>query len=81
MDLYGQRTTLEHDAMRRLTKITEPGGRYLSVHYHTFLEEPGHPSPVEVIDKVEAYDGPQGRLIEKVQYSYEREDPPTPLYW
>jgi YD repeat-containing protein len=81
VDPHGQTTQLEYDLPKRLRKITEPGGRYLLIHYHTYdPEPPAYPAAVEVIDKVEVYDGPQARLIEKVQYAYERENASGMLY-
>jgi YD repeat-containing protein len=36
VDPYGQTTTLDRDASGRLTRVTEPGGRYLQINYTTF---------------------------------------------
>jgi RHS repeat-associated protein len=74
LDPHNQPTTLEYDSLKRLWKITEPGGRYLLIHYHTYLPEPEHPAAREVIEKVEVWSGPQGHLVETVQYHYFRED-------
>jgi RHS repeat-associated protein len=78
VDPYGQRTTLEYDydgyGLPRLSKIIEPAGRYLTIHYTT-LHSHWLPVSVEVIDYVDAWDGvQQSHPIETVHYDYE-EDP------
>ncbi len=77
VDPYGQRTTLEYinngSGAPTLWKIIEPAGRYLKITYKTYLPEPpAYPGSVEIIDYVEAYDGPQSHLMETVHYDYQR---------
>jgi RHS repeat-associated protein len=75
VDPYGQRTKLKRDALNRLEKIEEPGGRYLQIFYKIYPGEPPYyPASVTVIEYVDAYDGPQGRLIDGVHYLYEKQD-------
>jgi RHS repeat-associated protein len=85
VDPYGQRTTLEYinngSGSPTLWKIIEPAGRYLKITYKTYLPEPpAFPGSVEVIDYVEAYDGPQNHLLETVHYDYERVNASGVLY-
>lgn len=64
VDPYGQKTTLEYEpGSSRLSKISEPAGRYLEISYAT------HPTAT-VLDHVTSYDGPEGNAIETVTYNY-----------
>ena len=76
IDPHGLVTLLERDASHRLKKITEPGGRYLEITYHTYYDwvpwpAPGGTQASYVISKVEAFARP-GQLIEQVDYIYSR---------
>jgi RHS repeat-associated protein len=64
IDPYGQVTTLDYDASGRLSRVTEPGGRYLEFFYQTL------PNSWDVIWKVTSNDG-RGNVIETVTYEYE----------
>jgi RHS repeat-associated protein len=64
IDPYGQITTLDHDANGRLSRVTEPGGRYLEFFYQTT------PNNLVMISMVTANDG-RGNVIETVSYDYE----------
>jgi RHS repeat-associated protein len=79
VDPYGQRTSLEYDSERRLSKITEPAGRYLQLNYSRysytiyFNHEPwSQVRNVDVISSVQAFDG-RGNLVETVGYRYQME--------
>ena len=58
IDPYGQRTTFTYDTSSRLSKVTEPAGRYLQFYYRT------QPGQTNIVDKVTASDG---RIV---QYTY-----------
>src|SRR2546423_5590750 len=62
IDPYGQVTTLTYDANRVLSRITEPGGRYLQISYTN-----GHYTTVQ------AFSAP-GQLTETVTYTYDGND-------
>ncbi|MFN2622713.1 MAG: hypothetical protein ABR611_07700, partial [Chthoniobacterales bacterium] len=74
IDPYGQATTLTYDdgTPRRLSRITEPAGRYLQFNYQTYqyLEQDGTWRSVELLGSVQAYAAP-GVLTETVSYGYE----------
>lgn len=77
VDPYGQTTVLERDSSNRLWRIIEPAGRYLQITYHTYSytyrwNNVTYTKNVDVIIKVEAYDG-RGNLMEWVDYSYTEE--------
>jgi hypothetical protein len=64
VDPYGQTTLLGRDSAGRLSTITEPGGRYLQIHYHTYTYTVTYPAPgqnrfVDVIWSVEAFAAPR----------------------
>jgi hypothetical protein len=61
-DPYDQTTNITYDS--NSMKVTEPGGRYLKFNYIT--DQWGN----RLLDNVEAYDGPQNHLIERVRYTY-----------
>jgi RHS repeat-associated protein len=62
IDPYGQRTTFTYDASNRLSKVTEPAGRYLQFYYRTAVGE------TNIIDHVtEVINGVSRR---SVQYTY-----------
>jgi RHS repeat-associated protein len=71
VDPYGLTTTLTY-LSGRLDKITEPGGRYLKINYttRTFTDDWGYVHTYHLISSVQAFDGPQGHLIETVNYTY-----------
>jgi hypothetical protein len=77
VDPYGLTTTLSWVAWGnwpggRLTKVTEPGGRYLDINYitHTWTDNRGYLHREHLIDNVKAYDRTGGTLIETVRYTY-----------
>ena len=59
---YGQTTTLTYDASGSLTRVTEPGGRYLQFSYSQI-------SGLNMLTEVDAYDG-QGHEVDSVVYHY-----------
>lgn len=63
VDPYGQRTTLDHDAYGKLSRVTEPAGRYIQINYG------GQTGSLGRIESAHAYDG-RGNLIESVRYFY-----------
>jgi RHS repeat-associated protein len=68
IDPYGQVTTIDlHPASGLITRVTEPGGRYLLFMYND-------PDVSTLLTKVEAYDG-QGNLIDRVVYNYTYKSP------
>src|SRR5205807_5937031 len=73
VDPYGQITTLDHDGSGKLTRVTEPGGRYLQINYQTFSyydSAMGVWHYEDVISAVQAFDG-RGNLVETVSYGYD----------
>jgi RHS repeat-associated protein len=74
IDPYGQTTTLDYDGSFRLSRITEPGGRYLEFFYQTFSymtqTNPPMLTSEDVISMVRSNDG-RGNTIETVSYAYE----------
>ncbi len=72
-DPYGLRTTITRDNQNRVSRVTEPGGRYLQFIYGTTeaYTDPAYGN--KLLQKVEAYDG-QGHLSERVTYTYTRVD-------
>ena len=63
IDPYGQVTTITLDAVSgMITRVTEPGGRYLQFTYTTY-------NGVQVLNRVDAYDG-RGNQIDWVVYHY-----------
>jgi RHS repeat-associated protein len=75
VDPYGQTTTLDRDASGKLTRVTEPGGRYLQITYQTFSYYNPSPSPgfwhyEDVISMVQAFDGRSSNPVETVTYGY-----------
>src|SRR5438132_12190744 len=64
VDPYGQPTTLTYDTNGQLTKVTEPGGRYLQFNYSTV-------NGYTMLTGVDAYDGVPGHSrIDWVVYHY-----------
>jgi RHS repeat-associated protein len=74
IDPFGQVTTLDYDASGKLTRVTEPGGRYLEFFYQTFSywteSNPSMLASKDVISTVRSNDG-RGNVIESVSYEYE----------
>ena len=67
-DPYGQKTTLRYDDYGKLTRVTEPAGRYLEIGY---IPYPWGQYHFDVIDNVKAFDGRnEFTPIETVQYHY-----------
>jgi RHS repeat-associated protein len=64
-DPYGQTTTLAYNNSGFLSRVTEPGGRYLQFTYATY-------NGAQVLHGVDAYDG-QGHQIDSVVYHYTSE--------
>jgi RHS repeat-associated protein len=62
-DPYGQTTTLTYDTSGQLTKVTEPGGRYLQFNYLTV-------NGYTMLHEVDAYDRVGGTKIDWVVYDY-----------
>jgi len=73
VDPYGRRTTLEYTG-GQLSKVTEPGQRFLQISYEPrCFWNHGNPQQyvcVDLLTRVEAHDG-LGNTMEKVIYSYE----------
>lgn len=74
VDPHGQTTTIERDSAGRLSRITEPAGRYLQINYTTFsypstVIATGGTVYVDVISSVQAF-ASAGNLTETVNYSY-----------
>jgi RHS repeat-associated protein len=70
VDPYGQTTTLDRNASGKLTRVTEPGGRYLQMNYTTFSYVwNAQTIYVDLLTSVQAFDG-RGNLIETVSYGY-----------
>lgn len=72
IDPYGHETLIEHDTQAngyRMTKITEPGGRYLKINW-----ESDSTTITQMPASVSAYTGPAGsandQLIETVTYTW-----------
>ena len=64
VDPYGQPTTLTYDTNGQLTKVTEPGGRYLQFNYSTV-------NGYTMLTGVDAYDGVPGHArTDWVAYHY-----------
>ena len=61
-DPYGQTTTLTYDNSGSLTRVTEPGGRYLQFNY-------AQVNGFTMLSGVDAYDG-RGNRIDWVVYHY-----------
>ena len=69
IDPYGQTTTITRDpTTSEISRVTEPGGRYLKFIYGALETSYGASFPL--LTRVEAYDGPAGHLIDWVNYSY-----------
>lgn len=66
-DPYGLATTLTHDGSGRLTRVTEPAGRYLQFSYRTTTGQ------THMIDKVTEWINNAARRI--VQYNYTNVSP------
>jgi hypothetical protein len=62
IDPYGQTTSITLDNSGKVTRVTEPGGRYLQF---TYSQVGGQ----QVLNRVDAYDG-QGHQIDWVVYHY-----------
>ena len=77
VDPFGQTTRLERDSEKRLSKIIEPGGRYLQINYRSYFFNVTYPRAetrrVDVIDNVQSFAGSAGQLIEMVSYRYQEE--------
>jgi RHS repeat-associated protein len=71
VDPYGQVTTLTYDTSAKLTKVTEPGGRYLQISYVSLstVNSLGDTSYSDFIASVQANDG-RGNILETVTYTY-----------
>ena len=81
-DPYGQVTYIDHDGslcgnnvrcFNRITKVREPGGRYLKFTYSDNVGTQS--SPQFLLLRVEAFDGPgsggaDGNLLQWVHYTY-----------
>ena len=68
-DPYGLRTTITRDGSSRVSRVTEPGGRYLQFTYGTTSAYTDPAYGNKLLQKVEAWDG-QGHFIERVTYTY-----------
>ena len=72
VDPHGQTTLLSRDSAGRLSRITEPAGRYLQINYQTFSytwPPSGETIRFDYISSVQAFAGP-GNLMETVNYLY-----------
>jgi RHS repeat-associated protein len=72
-DPYGVRTTIAHDGLNRVSRVTEAGGRYLEFIYGS---GPDYTDPAygnQLLQTVKAWDG-RGNLIESVTYTYSNVD-------
>src|SRR5213082_1620602 len=71
VDPYGQITTLDYGGSGKLTRVTEPGGRYLQITYQTFSYYYSTFWHYEiVISMVQAFDGRSTDPVETVSNSY-----------
>ena len=66
VDPHGLVTTLDYDSYGKLTKVTEPGGRYLQITYTVFPVG----SQYTLIGSVQAFDGRGILPMETVTYNY-----------
>jgi YD repeat-containing protein len=67
VDPYGQITNITYDAQNRMSRVTEPGGRYLQINYNNTT---GGSYRTSLITSVQAFDGPRGNLLQWVNYTY-----------
>jgi RHS repeat-associated protein len=72
VDPYGQSTLLARDGAGRLSRVTEPEGRYLQINYTTFSyiwQPTGETLYTDVISSVQSFSAPN-QLTETVTYGY-----------
>jgi YD repeat-containing protein len=83
IDPYGQVTTITNevygtdhgDPQYRISRVTEPGGRYLQIRWSGPFGNFGDP-PEGFISQVDAYDGVNSQAIQSVIYHYANYTPP-----
>jgi RHS repeat-associated protein len=68
VDPYGQAITFTRDSYSKVTRMTEPGGRYLQINWH----DPNSNGVYNYVTSVQAFDGIPGHItpIDSVTYTW-----------